>query len=201
MNISVMRSPWRLTLLLVLAVPAIVLAVDMLVSYRWVPKPDSYQATVGQTTDDQGNVVPIVQQVLTHEGIAQRRRDLAAGSVLLAGGLGTMAYAVMGLLKPRPLLRSSDEGISLRVDGWGHEPRLFPWESIVEVRSGVRDDNGAEMPVLSILMDDPVLVPFDPAGAVADPPWLHVWADDWDRPAHQIAPLLDPRARRRTAAT
>jgi hypothetical protein len=192
-----MRSPWRLTLFLVLAVPAILLSVDMLISHRWVPKPATYTATVGETVDDQGSVVPVTAQILTHDGRAEWRRDRAFGSLLLAGGLGTMAFAVAGLLRPRPVLRASDEGISVRVDGWGHPPRLFPWESIVEVRSGVRDVDGAEIPVLSILLDDPTLVPFDPAGAVEDSPWLHIWAEDWDRPVHQIAPLLDPRRRRR----
>ena len=28
-------------------------------------------------------------------------------------------------------------------------------------------------------------------------PDRHLWADDWDRPAHHVAALLDPRARRR----
>ncbi len=194
-----MRSPWRLTLFLVIAVPMILLAVDMIWSHRWVPKPATYVATVGQTVDAEGNAVPITAEILTHDGRAERRRDLAFGGLLLAGGVATMGYAINGLLRPRPVLRSSDDGISLRVDGWGHPPRLLPWESILEVRSGVRDADGAEVPVLSILLDDPVLVPVDPAGAVADPPWLHIWAEDWDRPAHQIAPLLDPRARRRPA--
>ena len=196
-----MRSPWRLTLILVLAVPMILLAVDMLFSHRWVPKPATYTATVGQTVDDQGNTVPITAQILTHDGRAQRRRDLGFGVPLLWGGLGVMAYAVNGLLRPRPVLQSSEEGIALRVDGWGHPPRVIPWASIVEVRSGVRDADGAEVPVLSIQLDDPSLLPFDPAGAESDPPWLHIWAEDWDRPAHQIAPLLDPRLRRRPLAT
>lgn len=196
-----MRSPWRLTLILILGALMILLAQDMLVTHRWVSKPATYTATVGQTVDDQGNTVPITAQILTHDGRAQRRRDLGFGVVLLWGGLGVMAYATNALLRPRPVLRTSDEGISIRVDGFGHPPRLFPWESIVEVRSGVRDADGAEVPVLSLHLDDPSLVPFDPAGAVADPPWLHIWAEDWDRPAHQIAPLLDPQVHRRAATT
>src|SRR3990170_1870065 len=111
MNMTVMRSPWRLTLFLVLSVPAILLSVDMLVAHRWVSRPATYTATIGQTVDDQGNTVPITAQILTHDGRAERRRDLAFGMALLAGGLGTMAYAVTGLLRPRPVLRSSDLGI------------------------------------------------------------------------------------------
>jgi len=196
-NLVVARSPFRLILFLLLGVPAVLLSVDMLVSYRWVPAPTTYGAVVGSTVDESGNTVDVTVPVLTVDGEAQRRRDLAFGGVLLLGGVTTMAYAVGGLLRPRPLLRATDEGISVRVDGRRRSPRLLPWESIVEVRSGVRDDEGADMPVLSIHLDDPAMVPLDPAGGVADPPWLHLWADDWDRPAHHVAALLDPRARRR----
>jgi hypothetical protein len=195
-NLVVVRSQWRLMVVLLLAIPAVLLAVDMLVSHRWVPTPTTYGAVVGSTVDENGNTVDVTVPVLTVDGKAQRRRDLAFGSVLLLGGVATMAYAVGGLVRPSPLLRATDEGISVRVDGRGRPPRLLPWESIVEVRSGVRDDEGADLPVLSIHLDDPAMVPFDPAGGVSDPPWLHLWADDWDHPAHQIAPLLDPRARR-----
>jgi hypothetical protein len=188
-------------MVLLLGAGMVLLAQDMLWSHTWVPKPDTYTATVGQTVDDQGSTVPITAQILTHDGRAQRRRDLAFGIPLLWGGVAVMGFGANGLVRPRPVLRSSDEGISIRLDGWGHPARLLPWESIVEVRSGLRDADGAPVPVLSIQLDNASLVPFDPSGAVADPPWLHVWAEDWDRPAHQIAPLLDPHLRRRSAAT
>ncbi len=183
-------------LFLLLAVMAILLSVDMLVSHKWVPAPATYDAVIGSTVDENGNTIDVTKPVLTVDGKAQRRRDLAFGGALLFASLGTVVYSVIGLLRPRSVLRASDEGISVRVDGAGHPPRLLPWESIVEVRSGVRDDEGAEMPVLSIHLADVAMVPRDPAGGVSDPPWLHLWADDWDRPAHQIAPLLDQRARR-----
>ncbi len=182
-------------LFLLLAVMAMLLSVDMLVSHKWVPAPATYDAVIGSTVDENGNTVDVTKPVLTVDGKAQRRRDLAFGGTLLFAGLATMAYSVNGLLRPRSVLRATDDGISVRVDGPGRPPRLLPWESIVEVRSGVRDDEGAEMPVLSIHLDDPAMVPLDPAGGVSDPPWLHLWADDWDHPAHQIAPLLDHRVR------
>jgi len=52
-------------------------------------------------------------------------------------------------------------------------------------------DEGAEVPVLSLRFLDAGMVPVNPAGAAADPPWVHLFADEWDRPPHQVAPLLD----------
>ena len=197
-NPVVHRSPWRLIVLLVLAVPAILLAEDMLVSHRWVPAPATYDAVVGSTIDTNGSTVDVTQKYLTVDGLAQRRRDLGFGVALLAGGILAMGYSVVGLLRPRVVLRATEEGIAVHVDGRGHPARLFPWGDIVEVRSGVRDADGADMAVLSIQLAESADVPANPAGAVADPPWLHLWADDWDQPAHQVAPLLDPRTRRRS---
>ena len=109
-----------------------------------------------------------------------------------------MGWAAAGLMRPTTLLRATEEGISVRVDGPRSRPRLLPWSSIAEVRSGVRTDQGAETPVLSIRFDDAEMVPIDPSGGVAEPPWLHLWSEDWDTPAHQVAPVLDPRARARS---
>lgn len=188
-------------MLLVLSVPAILLAEDMLISHRWVPVPATYDAVVGSTIDANGNTVDITEKYLTVDGKAQRRRDLGFGIALLGGGILAMGYSVLGVLRPRMVLRATDEGIAVHVDGPGHPARLFPWEEIVEVRSGVRDADGADVAVLSILLAESADVPANPAGGTADPPWLHLWADDWDQPAHQVAPLLDPRTRRRTRTT
>ena len=133
--------------------------------------PTTYDAVIGSTVDENGNTVDVTGPVLTVDGKAQRRRDLAFGSTLLLAGLATMAYSVNGLLRPRSVLGVTDDGISVRVDGAGHPALLLPWASIVEVRSGVRDDEGADVPVLSIHLDDPAMVPIDPAGGVSDPPW------------------------------
>lgn len=192
MNLVVSRSPLRLLVYALLAVPAIVLAVDILFSHRWFPAPDSYGAVVGTVVDDNGQTVDVTVPTLTVDGKAQRRRDLLTGGALLVGGVSAMGWAALGLIRPTVLLRATADGISVRVDGPRRPPRLLPWEAIAEVRSGVIADEGTESPLLSIRLDDPAMVPSDPAGGRAEPPWLHLWSDDWDTPAHQIVPLLDP---------
>ncbi|HEX9978451.1 MAG TPA: hypothetical protein VGB41_07485 [Acidimicrobiia bacterium] len=196
MDVTVARSPMRMLGYAALAVPAILLAVDMMVAHRWFPDPDATTQVVGSTLDDAGNVVDVTTSQLTVDGRAQHRRDLAVGMTLLLGGVAAMVWSLKELVHPTVILRADGDGLSLRLDGPGHPPRLFPWDDVVEVRSGVRDDDGAELPVLSLRLADPDLVPPDPAGGEADPPWLHLFADEWDTPAHQVAPLLDQLTRR-----
>lgn len=200
MNVVVFRSSLRLMFLALLAVPAILLAVDMMWSHRWYPAPETWDRVVGTTIDAFGSTVEVKETVLSADGQAQQRRDRAFGTVLLLSGVAAMGLSVNSLLRPRPLLRAGDEGISIRVDGARHLPRLFPWEAIAEIRSGVRDDEGAAFEVLSIRFHDADMVPVDPEGGLADPPWLHLWTDDWEVPAHRLAPLLEPGIHRAAGA-
>ena len=187
----------RLLAYATLAVPAILLGVDMLFwSYRFVPEPDTYDVVVGSTVDELGQPVDVVQKRLTTDGEAQRRRDLFFGVSLMIGGAAAMGWGLKELVSPTVLLRADDDGISVRLDGPNNPSRLFPWEEVVEVRSGVVDSEGAPISALSIRLRDPAMIPADPAGAEPDPPWIHVFADEWDRPAHMVAPLLDQRAER-----
>ena len=191
LNVTISRSPLRLLAYATFAVPAILLAVDMLFSYRWYPEPATYDQVVGTTIDQFGQTQDVVEQRYTQDGQAQRRRDLLLGGALLIGGGVAMGWGLKELVRPVVLLRADDDGISVRIDGPGKPPRLFPWEEVEEVRSGVLVDDGAEVAVLSFRFGDPGMVPAEPAGAKADPPWVHLFADEWDRPAHQVAPLLD----------
>ena len=197
-HVSVSRSPLRLLAYAALAVPAILLAVDMLFAYRWYPEPATFDRVVGTTVDADGQTIDVIAKSYTQDGEAQRRRDLFLGSALLIGGAAAMGWGLKELVRPTVLIGADDDGISARVDGPGKPPRLFPWDEVVEVRSGVLEHDGAEVAVLSLRVRDAGMIPADPAGAEADPPWLHIFADEWDRPPHQVAPLLDqwaPRTR------
>ncbi|MEX0825768.1 MAG: hypothetical protein WD184_03270 [Acidimicrobiia bacterium] len=195
-SVSIARSPLRLLAYAAFAVPAILLAVDMMAAYRWFPEPAFTESVVGTTINENGESVDVVSRSLTQDGRAQRRRDLVIASALLVGGSGAMIWGLKELVLPTILLKADDEGISVRVDGPARRSRLFPWEEVVEVRSGVIDSEGAPVSVLSIRLRDMGLLPSDPSGAEPDPPWIHLYADEWDRPAHMVAPLLDQRAGR-----
>lgn len=195
-GVVVGRSRLRLYAFAALAIPAIFVAVDLTRTHHFAPEPDRTSVVVGQTTNENGETVDVTQMVLTDVGETEQRRDLFFAVALLVGGLGALGWAAKELVSPAHLLVADEEGLLLRVDGPGRPPRRFPWQGIVEIRSALLDDDGEEIPVLSIRLLDIEDVPYLPAGARAEPPWIHVFADEWDVPAHQIAPFLDQRAAR-----
>ncbi|MEE8497088.1 MAG: hypothetical protein V3S62_00985 [Acidimicrobiia bacterium] len=191
MNIAVSRSPLRLLVYALLAVPAVLLAVDMTISYRWIDPPEKTDVVVGQTTDESGELVDITKDVLTDTGRSQRRRDLLFGAGLFVGGAAAIGWALKELARPTRFLIADDEGLLVRVDGLRQPPRRFGWSDIAEVRSGIVEDDGIDAPVLSIRLVDVEQVPHLPAGGYSEPPWLHLYSDEWDQPAYQVAALLE----------
>lgn len=195
-GVVVGRSRLRLWGFAALAIPAIFVAIDLTQTHHFAPEPDMTTIVVGQTTNDNGETADVTDSVLTDVGRTEQRRDVFFGVTLLVGGLATLGWAGKELFAPAPFLVADGEGLLVRVDGPGNPPRRFRWDGIVEVRSSLLDDDGEEIPVLSIRLLDLEEVPYLPAGAKAEPPWLHVYADEWEVPAHQIAPFLDQRAAR-----
>ena len=191
MKLSVTRSPLRLLTVALLAVPAILLSVDMTIAYRFIPHPETRDVVVGQTTDENGQQVDVTEAVLTDTGRAERRRDILFGIGLFLGGSLALGWSLRQLISPTAFLTADDDGLLVRVDGARHPPRRLPWTDIVEVRSGVIDDDGVTTPVLSIRVVEGSELPLDPAGGVIDPPWLHLFAEEWDVPAHQVAAQID----------
>lgn len=199
MPIIVTRSPLRLLVYVMLATPAILLAVDMTVSHRFYPLPDGNDVVTASSVGPSGEVIQQTERVLTSQGAAQARRDLIFGGALLAGGLVAIAWAIRELASPRALLRADTETLSLRLGGLGAPLRSYSWDDIAEVRSGMVDDDGEEVPALSIRFADGVSLPLEPAGVIIEPPWLHVIADDWVPAAHLVAPVLTQVRTRPTA--
>lgn len=191
MNVTVSRTPLRLLTYALLAVPAILLAVDMTVSNRVIRAPETTEVIVGQTSSESGESVDVTEDVLTDVGRAERRRDLLFAAGLFVGGVAAMGWALKELARPTRFLIADDAGLLIKVDGVRRPARRFGWSGIAEVRSGLIEDDGIETSVLSIRLADGEDVPHLPAGGCSDPPWLHLFSEEWDQPAHQVAALLD----------
>lgn len=194
MTVWVGRSPLRLVSLALVGAAMVLLAVDMTIAYRFYPLPESTDVVVGSTLDTAGNTVDVTEAVYTLQGEAQRRRDLVFGAGLALGGLAALFWGVREAVSRRPLLTSDEEGVTIRV-GKGGETLHLPWDDLVEARSGVRRDEGGTEPVVSLRVRHPEALPLEVRGGAVDPPWLHLYAGDWDLPAHQVAARLDSRVR------
>jgi hypothetical protein len=110
--------------------------------------------------------------------------------VFLVAGSACLAWAAAGLVAPRRLVAADPGGLSLWLEG-RRPPLRLGWEEIAEARSGLRRDEGGEVPVLSLRLHSAGQVPARPRGAVVEAPWLHLFAGEWDRPAHEVAALIE----------
>ena len=138
----------------------------------------------------------MARDVLTNSGAAERRRAIGWSIGLAAAGLGLAGWALKDLVYPRRVLVVDDDGVVLRIGGRTARRTRYSWSDIAGIRSGVAEDDGGEVPVLGIRLHDPELLPTDPWGGFVDEPWLYLFASEWDRPAHQVAPLIEARMTR-----
>jgi len=188
-RVSVARAAWRPVAYVLFAIPMILLAIDMMVAHKWFPEIDTTEVAAVTTLEDGSTVDTTVRQV-TRDGRAQQRREIAWGVALLAGGVAAAGWGLKDLLFPRRVITLDGEFLALRA---GHRvglERRYAWNEILEVRSGVLEDESGTVPVLSLRFADDSLLPPHPWGAVVDPPWLHLYADEWDQQAHEVAPRI-----------
>jgi hypothetical protein len=172
------------------AMPLMALGIDMIFTHRLYPVPETSENAVEVTTED-GQTLTSIDEVYTPWGAAQRRRDLAWGSALITIGLGSWVWGLWNLIKPRQFLEYGADGLVFYHEGRGQAPLSLGWDEIAEVASGVRTDDGGRVPVLSLKLRDPGRLPVNPLAAVVEPPWLHLVAEEWDRPAKKVAEALE----------
>jgi hypothetical protein len=195
MKVTVTRSVWRVLGYTLLAIPMLLLAVDMSISHRFFPEPETSDVTETVTLSD-GSTTEVTRQVLTNSGAAERRRALGWSIGLGVAGTGLAVWALKDLVYPRRILVFDDDGLVLQLRRRTSARNRYAWSDIAGVRSGVGEDDGGETPVLGLLFHDPEMLPVDPWGGFIDGGWLYLYTAEWDRPAHQVAPLIEARVTR-----
>ncbi len=190
MKVSVTRAAWRPVVYALFAIPMVILAVDMMVAHRWFPEPDTTEVSAVKTLEDGSTVDTTIKQ-LTMDGKAQQRREIVWGIGLLIAGAAAATWGLKDLMFPRRVVTTDADFLTLRVGPRVSMVLRYAWSDVVEVRSGVLEDEAGPSPVLSLRFIDDSLVPPDPWGAVAEPPWLHLYAIEWDRQAHEVAPIIE----------
>jgi hypothetical protein len=189
-KVSFTRAAWRPIAYVLFAIPMVLLAIDMMFAHKWFPEPDTTEIPATQTFADGSTSSTTVLQ-LTADGKAQRRRELLWGSMLLAGGAAAAVWGLKDLVFPRRVLTLDPDYLALRVGPRVSMERRYSWSEVLEVRSGILEDEAGKVPVLSLRFIDNSLLPPSPWGGVVDPPWLHLYTGEWDRQAHEIAPMIE----------
>lgn len=190
MKVSVTRAAWRPVAYVLFAIPMLLLAIDMTVAHKWFPEPDSAEVPAVTTFEDGSTIDTTIVQ-LTADGRAQQKREIIWGTMLFLGGLAAASWGLKDLVFPRRTVILDTDYLALRVGPRVKQERRYAWSEVLSVRSGVLQDETGKVPVLSLRFVDDSLLPPNPWGAVVDGSWLHIYADEWDRQAHEIAPMIE----------
>ena len=158
--ITVHNSARRSWLIVLLAVVVVALALDLLVGNKLV--------------------AGLAERVYQGDEVLEARERVWGGFLVAIGG-ALLVWGVVSVVRLRPVLTVSQEGLHISLQGPFRPPRLLQWESIDEVFSQPVTDNGSLLSSLTIVLyhSDPDL-PLDPWGAR----WtgtriLRVLASDW----------------------
>lgn len=173
MNVEIKRSVLRPFVAGILAIAAIVIAIDLLFTYRLFSVPEENE-----------------EGARTSQGDSERRSDIAWGVGLAVVGLGLGAWAVPELIRHRSVLVADQEGITVALGRHSEPAWRVGWEQVVSVRSTVTEDDTGPVAALDIELTDASLGPDRPRGARQDGAHLLVDADDWERPVHEVAGRL-----------
>ncbi|MCB2224646.1 MAG: hypothetical protein KQH83_10815 [Actinobacteria bacterium] len=190
MKVNVARAAWRPIAYVLFAIPMVLLAIDMTFAHKWFPEAETTEVSATQTLEDGSTVDTTILQ-LTETGKAQRRREVMWGVMLFAAGLAAAGWGLKDLLVPRRVLTLEPSHLTLRVGRRVSQEHRYSWSEVAEVRSGILEDETGRVPVLSLRFIDDSLLPPEPWGAVVGPPWLHLYANEWDHQAHEIAPMIE----------
>lgn len=173
MNVEVKPSVVRPFLAGVFAIAALVIAVDLLFTYRLFSVPEENE-----------------EGIRSSQGDSERRSDIAWGVGFAVVGLGLGAWALSELVRNRAIIAADEEGIAVNLGRPQGAAWRVSWQDVVSVRSTVSEDDTGPVAALDIELADPALGPDRPRGARQEGPHLLVDADDWERPVHEVAGRL-----------
>ncbi|MFQ5948561.1 MAG: hypothetical protein ACE5KX_06855, partial [Acidimicrobiia bacterium] len=171
-----------------LATPMILLAVALLFElevsigrHRDPPRPRVVIVSPPERNEDGS---------LTRRGEAERRSDVVWGVGLFLGGSALAVWSVKELVAAKRVIVADEYGLRLRLGGPNVPATEFPWSLLVEARSRVIEDEAGESRVLALRFSDTAGIPKKPWGARLEGSWLYLFADDWERQAHEVAQQL-----------
>lgn len=102
---------------------------------------------------------------------AWEARDYILAGLYGTAGLGLVGYGLRDLLVPRKMLSATNEGVSLRLNGWFGKTSFVPWLAIDDVRPGRMSDYDEVTEVLVFTVVD--------RSGLPDDPWGARWIDDY----------------------
>lgn len=171
----VRRSTLRTWLAALMAIPFIVIGVDVLWRRR----------IVGWLTE----------RIFTGDPQLLEPRDTIWAWVMVVVGGTIVVWGLKELFFPAPVLATDDAGVHVRMLGPFRAPTLLPWDGLFDIDAGSLEDDGDVLDVLIIEVKDPALLPLDPwGGRRFDEKTLALFSTEWDMPAEEVAQSVAEQA-------
>lgn len=173
MKVEFARSVWRPWLAGLVAVPLLLVAVDLAITHQVFREP---------AADAEGR--------RTNQGLSEERADWIWGLGLAAAGLGLVYWSLRELSGPRNAVSADEEGIYLGIGPGRGEPVFVPWDQVLSVRSSFEHDDTGPTPKLEVAVDTPGWLPLRARGAAWKGNRIVMDATGWQVPVHRAAGLL-----------
>lgn len=168
-ELVVRRSAWKMWRISIVAIPFIVLAVDVLTQRR---------------------ITNALREVLFRPDDTQlfEFRDVVWAWVMLAVAGGLAIWGLRELIAPTKLIEANSAGVRLQVTAPFRRPLFVAWPDIDDIGSARVDDEGEVLPVLWLRFTSPEIGPDDPWSARwMDDTTLAMLASDWEADPIDVA--------------
>lgn len=173
MRVEINRTAWKAWIAAMIAVPLVLIAVDLAFTHRYFREP---------VQDADGN--------LTTQGMSEQRTDYIWFVGLTVGGGVLLYWSLREITGNRRVVVADAEGLHLSVGSSRTADVFVPWHQVTSIRSTFREDETGPTDYLEVGIHGPTWVPADPRGAVWEHDHLLVDATDWQTPSHVAAGLL-----------
>ena len=177
MTIAVTRSTWLPLLGAIVAIPLLVMALDLGFTYKIFPEPHGDSAGARSA-----------------QGSSERRTDVIWASGLALAGAVLAGASLRELVNPRVIVAADEDQVELDIGPRGNRSITLDWADINSVRSIRVDDDFGERRVLAIDLASTDAIPVKPRGAALVGDTLEIDADSWSIPSHEVADALNGMA-------
>jgi deoxyribonuclease-4 len=173
LRVEINRSSWKAFLAGMLAIPLILIAIDLAFTHGFFRAPEA---------NEDGS--------LTNQGLSEQRADLVWFAGLTIGGGMLIWWSLREITGSRRVVVADHDGLYLAIGSARQSEVFVPWSRIESIRSTFVEDETGPTPYLEVTISGPSWVPTEPRGARWEGDRLLVDATDWQTPVHEAAGLL-----------